>query len=55
MLLGIVNGGLGLQLANASHTFHQAYIALAAVFGGLYIATAVYGQFSRKQRVKSYA
>ncbi|ATY58696.1 cellobiose dehydrogenase [Cordyceps militaris] len=36
MILGIINGGLGLQLANAGMPFRTAYIVLSAVIAGSY-------------------
>ncbi|PHH60314.1 hypothetical protein CDD82_2315 [Ophiocordyceps australis] len=41
MLLGIVNGGLGVQLAGNSRGFLIAYCVVAAVFGALYLAAAL--------------
>lgn len=42
MVLGIVNGGLGLQLAGTEGAMKQAYIAMAAIFPVLYAAGVVY-------------
>lgn len=37
MFLGLVNGGLGLQLANSKQKFVIAYAVVGAVFWGAYI------------------
>lgn len=50
IILGIVNGGLGLQLAgnrNRSHII--AYAVVAAVMGLLYIASIIYGERKRSR------
>lgn len=49
MILGIVNGGLGLWLAGETGRLKTAYIALAAIFSALYIASAVFGVFRRRK------
>lgn len=41
ILLGVVNGGLGLKLAREDGTPRKAYIIVAAVMGALYIITVV--------------
>lgn len=40
-MLGIINGGLGLQLAGAGETLKLAYTINAAIFGGTWIVLAV--------------
>ena len=55
MLLGIVNGGLGLKLASASHTFMVAYSVIAGIIGALYIASAIFGHFRRSKQSKAMA
>ena len=42
MLLAIINGGLGLQLANNSRNGKIAYAVVAAVVGVVYIAMCVF-------------
>ncbi|ROW07461.1 hypothetical protein VPNG_07131 [Cytospora leucostoma] len=49
IILGIVNGGLGLKLAGAADTVKLAYTIVAAIFGGTWIVLAVLSEF-RKQR-----
>ncbi|KAI3331947.1 iron reductase domain protein [Xylariaceae sp. AK1471] len=49
MILGIVNGGLGLRLAEASHALVIAYSVIAAVIFVAYIGGAVFGEIKRKR------
>ncbi|KAK7747451.1 hypothetical protein SLS53_001706 [Cytospora paraplurivora] len=49
IILGIVNGGLGLKLAGAADTVKLAYTIVAAIFGGTWIVLAVLSEF-RKAR-----
>ncbi|KAI1180637.1 iron reductase domain protein [Nemania sp. FL0916] len=51
MVLGIVNGGLGLQLASASHSLVIAYSVVAAVVFAAYIGSATYGEIQRSRGV----
>lgn len=53
MLVGIVNGGLGLKLANASNSFIIAYSVIAAVIGVMYIAAAALGLLRRDRQTKN--
>ena len=51
--LGIINGGLGLQLANdASRGQIIAYAVVAAIMWLAYVASAVYGEIKRKRHNK---
>jgi hypothetical protein len=50
IVLGMVNGGLGLQLADAERSSVIAYAVVAAVMGLLYIASIVYGERKRSKR-----
>jgi hypothetical protein len=45
MLVGIINGGVGLALAGASTGYKAAYSVVAVVFGLLYIGVVVMGRF----------
>lgn len=55
IVLGIINGGLGLQLAdNASRGALIAYGVVAGVMGISYLAAAVYGEIKRRSRRGSY-
>ncbi|KAI1133174.1 iron reductase domain protein [Nemania abortiva] len=47
MVLGIVNGGLGFQLAGANQTLVIAYSVVAAVIFAAYIGGAVFGEIKR--------
>ncbi|KAI1430118.1 iron reductase domain protein [Xylaria sp. FL1777] len=47
MVLGIVNGGLGLELASASHSLVIAYSVVAAVVFSAYIGGAIFGEVKR--------
>lgn len=49
LIMGVVNGGLGLRLADASRTFFIVYEVLAAVSFAIYIASAVFGEFRRRR------
>ncbi|KAL1867893.1 hypothetical protein Daus18300_006168 [Diaporthe australafricana] len=50
IVLGIVNGGLGLKLADASDTLKLAYTIVAAIFGGAWIALAVLSECRRSRK-----
>lgn len=52
IVLGIVNGGLGLRLAGARDTLKLAYTIVAAVLGGAWIVLAVLSE-CRKARKQS--
>lgn len=50
IILGMINGGLGLQLAgNQEQSSIIAYAAVAAVMGFLYLASIFYGERKRKR------
>ena len=49
IFLGIVNGGLGLQLADNTSTGTIAYAVVAAVAGIAYIAAIVYSEWRRSK------
>lgn len=49
--LGIINGGLGLQLANASQDVIIAYSVIAAVAWLVWLASAIYGEVRRRQNI----
>ncbi|KAG5983314.1 hypothetical protein E4U55_000298 [Claviceps digitariae] len=48
IVLGMVNGGLGLQLAHNDRAFVIAYCVIASVFGVLYAGCAVLGGMKRR-------
>jgi hypothetical protein len=50
IVLGMVNGGLGLQLAGSQGSTIIAYAVCAAVMGLLYLASIVYGERKRSKR-----
>jgi hypothetical protein len=50
MVLGIVNGGLGLQLASASNSLIIAYSVIAAILFVLYMAGALMGTIRRMRQ-----
>jgi hypothetical protein len=51
ILLGMVNGGLGIQLAgDASSGQKIAYAAVAAIMGLLYIGAAIFGEIKRSRK-----
>lgn len=47
IILGIVNGGLGLHIAGASDTIKLAYTIVAAVLGGSWVVLAFFGEVRR--------
>lgn len=49
IVLGMVNGGLGLQLAGIQGSHVIAYAVVAAVMGFLYIASIFYGERKRRR------
>lgn len=49
IILGIVNGGLGLKLARAADTVKLAYTIVAAVFGGTWAVLAVLSELRRQR------
>ncbi|KAI8629405.1 iron reductase domain protein [Xylariaceae sp. FL1651] len=52
MILGIVNGGLGLQLAGAGKSLIIAYSVVAGVIFLVYIGGAVFGEVKRGRKAK---
>lgn len=54
LIMGVVNGGLGLQLASASRTFVIVYAVLAGVMFVVYIAASAYGEYKRRMAAGSY-
>lgn len=55
MVLGIVNGGLGLKLAEEDGTPRQAYIIVAAIMGALYIVIMGITALMKRRRSKAPA
>jgi hypothetical protein len=51
IILGMINGGLGLQLAGTQGSHVIAYAVVAAIMGLLYLASIVYGERKRSKRV----
>lgn len=47
VILGIVNGGLGLQITGATDTVKLAYTIVAAVLGGAWIILSLFGEARR--------
>ncbi|KPM33957.1 hypothetical protein AK830_g12614 [Neonectria ditissima] len=52
IILGIVNGGLGLQLAGTSQRFVIAYSVVAAIMSVLYVSGSVFGGLQKRHRAK---
>lgn len=52
MILGIVNGGLGLMLADSSRAFLISYIVIAAIFAGLYFASVPYTEYRKTKATR---
>lgn len=56
IFLGMINGGLGLRLADADRSVTVAYGVLAGLVGATYFAAIVYGELQRMaQRTRSAA
>ena len=55
ILLGIVNGGLGLELADNTSAGMIAYAVVAAIAGITYIAAIAYGERRRSRTVTKSA
>ncbi|KAI0969952.1 hypothetical protein F4678DRAFT_437091 [Xylaria arbuscula] len=53
LVLGIVNGGLGLQLASARQSLVIAYSVVAAVIFAVYIGGAIFGEIKRHRTSRS--
>ncbi|KAM7182951.1 hypothetical protein V8F20_012787 [Naviculisporaceae sp. PSN 640] len=52
LTVGIINGGLGLNLANASEYRKRVYIIVAAVMWGLWMVVAVVSEIIRARRTR---
>ncbi|KAI1107590.1 putative iron reductase domain protein [Jackrogersella minutella] len=52
LIMGVVNGGLGLQLADSSRTFVLAYSILAGVIFAVYIAASIFADFVQELYLK---
>lgn len=52
MILGIVNGGLGLQATNQSTRFIIAYSVLAAVVSIIYTTSLTVGIYNRRNQTE---
>ncbi|KAG5942080.1 hypothetical protein E4U59_001363 [Claviceps monticola] len=50
IILGMINGGLGLQLAGNDRAFVIAYCVILAVFAASYLASVVLGTVSRRSK-----
>jgi hypothetical protein len=50
VVLGMVNGGLGLQLADAGSSYTIAYGVFAGLMGVVYIGSIVFGEFKRARK-----
>ncbi|KAK2026248.1 integral membrane protein [Colletotrichum zoysiae] len=50
MFLGIINGGLGLELASSSRSYVVAYSVIAAIIGVAWFGSAVWGEIRRSKR-----
>jgi len=53
ILLGIINGGLGLRLARAGNSSKIAYAVVAAVMGLAYLAAIIWGEVKRRRAASS--
>ncbi|KAK5125493.1 hypothetical protein LTR85_000604 [Meristemomyces frigidus] len=53
ILLGIINGGLGLRLAGESKSKTIAYAVIAAIVGVVYIVCVVFGEVRRKGKTQN--
>ncbi|KAJ6446070.1 DOMON domain-containingprotein [Purpureocillium lavendulum] len=53
IILGVINGGLGLQLAGNPQPFVNAYIAVAAIVAAAYLALSAFAFCRVKKRVRN--
>ncbi|KAF9697839.1 hypothetical protein EKO04_004085 [Ascochyta lentis] len=51
IILGIINGGLGLELGGVETRYVIAYSVVAGVLGAAYLASIVYGEMARGRRL----
>ncbi|KAK4194404.1 hypothetical protein QBC40DRAFT_213658 [Triangularia verruculosa] len=49
--IGIINGGLGLHLAQATNQKKTAYAAVAAVIGAIWIGVSIWAEVKRKKKL----
>ncbi|KAK5707945.1 hypothetical protein LTR97_000484 [Elasticomyces elasticus] len=54
IVLGMINGGLGLQLAYANSSAKIAYGVVAGVVSATYLASIIFGEVKRKQNTRGY-
>lgn len=54
LIMGVVNGGLGLQLADAPRKFVIVYSVLAGVMFLVYVAASAYGEYRRRLATGGY-
>ncbi|XXG98798.1 hypothetical protein Hte_005128 [Hypoxylon texense] len=54
LIMGVVNGGLGLQLASAPRRFVIVYAVLAGVMFLVYAASSAYGEYRRRLAAGGY-
>lgn len=52
MLLGVINGGLGLQLVGTSGSMRTVYIAMASIFGAIYIIGVIINVITIKRGLR---
>lgn len=50
IILGMVNGGLGLQLANARRSYVVAYGVFAGLMGVIYVSAIAFGEYKRASK-----
>lgn len=55
MLLGVINGGLGLKLSSASDSLVVAYAVVSAIVGVLYIALKSFTSFRKRRNIRGAA
>lgn len=55
IILGIINGGLGMELSGVSTAYMIVYSILAGVMGSAYLGAIVYGEVLRKRKAKTHA
>lgn len=53
MFLGLVNGGLGLELANSKQKFVIAYAVVSVIFWGMYIGIKGFMTVRKKKMAKA--
>ncbi|KAH9862002.1 hypothetical protein IAQ61_010203 [Plenodomus lingam] len=53
IILGMINGGLGMKLSGVTNSYYIVYSVFAGVLGLSYIASIIYGETTRKRKLQN--